>query len=46
MVLMKLYYVTNIFDLHTFGNETKALLKVFEVFKEMHFFIFSKLKKY
>ena len=34
---MKLYYVTNIFDLHTFDNETTALLKTFEISTEMHF---------
>ena len=34
---MKFYYVTNIFDLHTFDNETTALLKFFEICTEMHF---------
>ena len=34
---MKLFYVTIIFDLDTFGNETKALLKFFETSMEMHF---------
>ena len=34
---MKFYYVTNIFDLHTFDNETTALLKLFEISAEMHF---------
>ena len=45
MVLTKLYQVTNIFDRHIVGNETTALLKVFEVFKEMHFFNFFKIKE-
>ena len=34
---MTFYYVTNIFDLHTFNNETTALLKFFEISTEMHF---------
>ena len=34
---MKLFYVTIIFDLDTFGNETKVLLKFFETSMEMHF---------
>ena len=34
---MKFYYITNIFDLHTFDNETSTLLKIFEISKEMHF---------
>ena len=34
---MKFYYVTNIFDLHIFDNETAAPLKLFEIFMEMHF---------
>ena len=34
---MKIYYVTNIFDLHTFDNEMTALLKFFEISTEMHF---------
>ena len=34
---MKLYYVTNIFDLHTFDNETTAFLKTFEISTEMDF---------
>ena len=34
---MKFYYVTNIFDLHTFDNETTTLLKFLEVFAEIHF---------
>ena len=38
---MKLYYVTNTFNLHTFENETTTLLKCFEISTEMHFvFIF------
>ena len=45
MVLTKLYQVTNIFDRHIVGIETTALLKVFEVFKEMHFFNFFKIKE-
>ena len=36
-VLMKFCYVKNIFDLHTFHNETTALLKIVEISKEMHF---------
>ena len=35
-VLMKFYYLTNIFDLHTFDNETKF----FEISTEMHFVSF------
>ena len=34
---MKFYYVTNIFDLQTFDNETTALLKFFEASTKMHF---------
>ena len=34
---MKIYYVTSIFDLHTFDNETTALLKFFKISTEMHF---------
>ena len=34
---MKFYYVTDIFDLHTFDNETTALLKFFEICTEIHF---------
>ena len=34
---MKFYYVTNIFDLHTFDNEKTTLLKIFEISIEMHF---------
>ena len=33
---MKVYYVTNIFDLHIFDNETRALLKCFEIFTEIY----------
>ena len=36
-VLKKFFYVTNIFDLHTFDNETTALLKFFEISAEIHF---------
>ena len=36
-VLMKFYYVTNIFDIHTFNNETTTLLKFFEISTEMQF---------
>ena len=34
---MKFYYITNIFDLHTFDNETTTLLKYFQICTEMHF---------
>ena len=34
---MKFYYVRNIFDLHIFDNETKALLKFFEISTEIYF---------
>ena len=34
---MKFYYVINIFDLHTFDNETAALLKTLEISAEMQF---------
>ena len=34
---MTLYYFINIFDLHTFDNETTALLKFFEISRDMHF---------
>ena len=34
---MKFYYITNIFDLHFFGNETVVLLKPFEICTEMLF---------
>ena len=38
---MKFYYVTNIFDLHTFDNETTVLLKFFDISTDIHcFFIF------
>ena len=37
LLRMKLYYFTNIFDLHTFDNETTALLKFFKISTEMHF---------
>ena len=33
---MKFYYVTNIFDLNTFDNETISLSKFFEISTEMH----------
>ena len=35
---MKFYYVTNIFDLHIFDNETVAILISFEIFSGRHFF--------
>ena len=46
-VFMKFYYVTNIFDSHTFDNKTTALLKLFKISTEngFCFFIFSKWKK-
>ena len=34
---MKFYYVINIFDLHTFDNETMTLLIFFEISTEMYF---------
>ena len=34
---MKFYYITHVFDLHTFGNETTAFLNFFEISTEMHF---------
>ena len=34
-VFIKFYYVTNIFDLHTFENEMTAYLKCFEISAEM-----------
>ena len=45
---MKFHYVTDMFDLHTFGNEKTALLKMFEISTEMYFvsLFFSKWKKY
>ena len=33
---MKFYYVTNIFNLHTFDDEMTALLKFFKISKEVH----------
>ena len=37
-ILMKFYCVTNIFDLHTFNNETTVLLNFFfKISTEMHF---------
>ena len=45
---MRFYYITNIFDLHTSGKETTALLKFFWNLHGMHFvsFFFSKWRKY
>ena len=34
---MKFYYVTNIFNVRTFDNETTALLKFLQISKEVHF---------
>ena len=34
---MKFYYVTNIFDLHIFDNETTAILIFFQISAAMHF---------
>ena len=34
---MKFYYITNVFHLHPFDNETGILLKIFETSMEMHF---------
>ena len=34
---MKSYCATNIFDLHTFDNETTVLLFFFEISTKMHF---------
>ena len=34
---MKFFYVTNIFDLDIFDNETASLLKFLEICTEMHF---------
>ena len=50
-VLMKFYYITNIFDLQIFDNETAVLLFYFLFFWNLHgnafcFFIISKWKKY
>ena len=43
---MKFYYVTNIFDLHIFDNETTALLNFFNFHGYAFcFFIFSESKK-
>ena len=36
MVLTNFYYLTNIFDLHVFDNETAALLIFFEICTDMH----------
>ena len=36
-VLSNFYYVTNIFDLHIFENETATLLNFFEICTDMHF---------
>ena len=40
-VLVKLYYVTNIFDLQILYNDTTVLLELFEIYTEMHFFSVS-----
>ena len=37
MALVKFYYVTNVFDLHSFDNETMAFLIFFEISSEMNF---------
>ena len=37
---MKFYYVTNIFDLHTFDNETTAHFIFLKICTEMHFVSF------
>ena len=34
---MKFYYITNIFERHTFDNKTTALLKFFEISMEKFF---------
>ena len=34
---MNFYYVTNVFDLRTFENETAALLKFFKISTEKNF---------
>ena len=34
---MKFYFVTSIFDLHIFDNETMVLLKFFQISTEMSF---------
>ena len=36
MVLTNFYYLTNIFDLHAFDNETAAFLIFFEICTDMH----------
>ena len=36
-VLLKYYYVTSIFDPHTFDDETTVLLNFFEISTEKHF---------
>ena len=36
-VLSNFYYITNIFDLHIFENETAALLIFFSICTDMHF---------
>ena len=45
---MKFFYVTNIFDLQAFDNETTALLNFFEISSETHFIslFFFRSKKY
>ena len=44
---MKFYYVTNIFDLHIFDNETTSLWKNWNLHRNaFSLFIFSKWKKY
>ena len=35
--MMDWYYVINIFDLHTFDNETKTILNFYEISTEMDF---------
>ena len=47
-VLSNFFYVTNIFDLHIFENETAALLIFFLIWADMHFvsLFFSKRKKH
>ena len=45
---MKFYYVTNIFDVYIFDDETTALIKFFLKFDQknaFYFFIFYKWKK-
>ena len=36
-ILVKFYYVKNIFDLHTFGNEAKAFLNLYKISTEIHY---------